>query len=99
MERTNPSVTIGKAVDHDVETGVDAALRGAGIVLIRWVGDVQGEMVIAVWITIIDRVNAFRRFPVAFLLLRADWIAAQGDAISLETFSVTKDRQFPVGFF
>ena len=45
MERTNPSVTIGKAVDHDVETGVDAALRGAGVVLIRWIGNVQREMV------------------------------------------------------
>ena len=99
MRCPNPALSVRQSVNHDVESGINSALRRARDVLRGRIGNVQREMVIALRIAIIDRVNALRGFVIAFLLLRPNWIATQCNAISLKHFATARDQQFPFRFF
>ena len=67
VERTDPSRTIWQSVNHDVASGRNAARRGLrNIVLIR-IGNVQGEMEIAVRFPPVDGVGAFRSAMISFV--------------------------------
>jgi len=99
MKRAHPAASILNSVDHDVETGGDAALCGACVIVIRGIGNVQRKMKAALRIPAVDLVDSFRRFHVALLFLRPDRAAAQRNAVSLEVPAVAKDRQFPGRFF
>src|SRR6266516_3047681 len=91
MKRANPAASILNSVDHDVKTSRDTALRGACVIIIRWIRNVQRKMKAALRISSIDLVNSFRRFRVALLFLRPDRAAAQRNAVSLEPSAVAKD--------
>ena len=99
MESADPAVSIRKSVNHDVESGINAALRRARNVLRGRIGNVESEMIVALRIAIIDRVNALRGFVIAFLLLRPNWVATQCNAISLKHLAIAQDRQFPFRLF
>lgn len=55
-------------------------------------------MKIAVWSAIIDCVNSFGCFHIAFLFFGSDRGMAQSDAIAPEFFTASPDRQFSRGF-
>ncbi len=95
MKRANPAASILNSVDHDVKTGRDTACGRTLVVFIRWIRNVQREMKTALRISAIDLVDSFRRFHVAFFLLRAERIPTQSDSIGLYLIAVAKDRQFP----
>ena len=48
------------------------------------VGDVQGQVVLAVGVAPVDGVPAFGRAAVAFTLLVAERVAAEGDAVGAD---------------
>ena len=76
MKRAEPTATIRKPVNHNVVAGRDPLRCGARSVFSGRIGNVEREMKIAMWIAIIDLVDAFRGFLVAFLLFRTGRIAA-----------------------
>src|SRR5207249_11981466 len=71
MKRANPATSISNSVDHDVRTSRDSVCSRTLVVLIRWIRNVQREMKTAFRISAVDLVDPFRRFHVAFFLLRA----------------------------
>ena len=75
MKRAEPTATIRKPVNHNVVTGREPPRCGARSVLSGRIGNVEREMKIATWIAIINLVDAFRGFLVAFLLFRTGRIA------------------------
>ena len=99
VRSSHPAPPIRQSVNLDVESGTNSALRRARGVLRGRIGNVEREMVIALRVAIIDRVNALRGFHIAFLLLRPNWIATQGNAISLKHLATAQDRQFSFRFF
>ncbi len=75
MKRAEPTATIRKPVNHNVATSREPPRCGPRSVFRGRIGDVEREMKIALWIAIIDLVDAFRGFLVAFLLFRTGRIA------------------------
>ena len=71
MKRANPAASVLNSVDHDVKTRRNSVCSRTLVVLIRWIRNVQREMETALRISAIDLVDPFRRFHVAFFLLRA----------------------------
>src|SRR6266566_2839124 len=90
MKCAHPAESISDSVDHNVKTGQDPALCSACVIIIRRIGNVQREMKAALRIPAVDLVGSFRSFHVALLLLWADRVAAQRNAISLELPAVAK---------
>src|SRR5262249_13485884 len=70
MKRANPAASVSNPVDHDVRTGRNAACSRTLVIFIRWIRNVQREMEAALRISTINLVDPFRRFHVAFFLLR-----------------------------
>lgn len=95
MELTNPAVPVLDPMNHNVGTCRDAPLSGALSVFIRWIGNMKGEMKIALRVSAIDRVDSFGRFHIAFFLFCAERIATQCDSITFDLPVIAKDRQFP----
>lgn len=87
-------MTVWQPVNHDVEPGRDTSFGCPYNILGGRIRNMQGKMVIAVWVPIVDGINAFRRFHIAFPFLRPNRIAPQSNAISLQQFAMMKDRQF-----
>ena len=56
-------------------------------------------MIVARRIAIIDCISALRGFVIAFLLLCPNWIATQGNPVSLKHLAIAQDRQFSLRFF
>ena len=71
MKRANPAASVLNSVDHDVKTSRNSVRSRTLVVFIRWIRNVQREMETALRISAIDLVDPFRRFHVAFFLLRA----------------------------
>ena len=70
MKRADPAATILKSVNHDVRTRRNAFYSRTLVIFIRRITNVQREMEAALWISAIDLVHPFRRFHVAFFVLR-----------------------------
>src|SRR3977135_2005894 len=84
MKRADPAAAVSDSVNHDVAPGRHS-LRGRTIdVALFRIRDGPGQMIIAIRFVEIDPVKAFRRALIAFLFFRADWRAAQSDAIRFE---------------
>src|SRR4030081_2023123 len=98
MRCPNPVLSVRQSVNHDVESGINSALGRARNVLRGRIGNVESEMIVALRIAIIDRVNTHRGFVIAFLLLRPNWVAPQCNVISLKHLATAQDRQFPFRF-
>ena len=71
MKRADPAASILISVNHDVRAGRNAMCSRTLVVFIRRIRNVQRETETALRISAIDLVDPFRRFHVAFLLLRA----------------------------
>jgi hypothetical protein len=71
MKRANPAASVLNSVDHDVKTRRNSVCSRTLVVFIRWIRNVQCAMETALRISAIDLVDPFRRFHVAFFLLRA----------------------------
>ena len=76
MKRAEPTATVRKPVNHNVVANRESTRRGTRSVFSGRIGDVQRKMKIAMWIAIVDLVDAFRGFLVPFLLFRTGRIAA-----------------------
>ena len=61
--------------------------------------NVQRQMVIAVRLMEIDRVNSFRGALIAFVFLWTDGSTAERDSICLKRVTVLQQRQSACGFF
>jgi len=75
MKRAEPTATIWKPVNHNVATSREPPRCGPRSVFSGRIGDMEREMKIAMWIAIINLVDAFWGFLVAFLLFRTGRIA------------------------
>src|SRR5207244_2313654 len=93
VKGADPAETILDSVNHDVESGRQAALSSSGVVLVGRIRDVQREVEAALRIAPIDLVNALRRFHVSFLPFWTDGIATERNPIRFQFLAVGEDRQ------
>jgi hypothetical protein len=83
MSAANPAEAIRQSVDVDVAARRDAASCRASPILRVGIGDVNGTVELAVGISAIKDVDAFRRSMVALLSLWANRVASQSDLVRL----------------
>ena len=69
MKCSEPAPAIRQTVNHDVASGGKALGRGAIDVVLLRIRNVQSEMVVAVGLVEVDRVNAFRGALIALVFL------------------------------
>src|ERR1041385_422988 len=93
LRAAEKSEAVREAVDHDVAPG-----RGAGAVERTRIGDVQSLVEAAGGVLCVDRVEALGGFVVAFALLGAGGIRAEGDRVGLQGLAVRVERQAASGF-
>ena len=98
MKRADPAATVSDSVNHDIAPGRHALRRGAIDVSLLRIRNVQRQMIIAVRFVEIDPVKSFGRALIAFLFLRADGRAAQGDAIRFQNGVTIQKREPACGF-
>jgi len=99
MKRADPAAAVSNSVNHDVASGRHSLRdRAIDIALFR-IGNVESQMIIAVGFMEIDPIESFGRALIAFLFLRPDGRAAQGDAIRFENVVAAKKREPARGFF
>src|SRR5438067_11105043 len=98
MKRADPAAAVSNSVNHDVAPGRHSLRGGAIDISLLRIRDVQGQMIIAVGFMEIDPIESFGRALIAFLFLRPDGRAAQGDAIRFENAVAAKKREPARGF-
>ena len=99
MEAPEPAAAVRQSVNHNVAAGRKTLSTGAIDIPLLRIRDVQCQMVIAVWLVEIDRVNSFRSALITFVFFWADGNIAQRDPICFERIAIPHERQPPRRFF
>src|SRR3954452_14258802 len=88
-----PSPAIRRAVNHDLAARPDSQPPGTSAVGGVRIRHMQRQVVLAVRVAAIDRVQPFGRFFVPLPLLRAVWIRSEADVIRAKRLAVSEESE------
>src|SRR5215471_9379375 len=92
------ALAVFEAVNHDVAAGGNSSSLGTLDVVRVGIGNMQRQIVAALWIAAVDDVATLGCTSVAFLLLVPDGVAAEGDAILAKDHIAAQQQHLAAGF-
>jgi len=84
MQRSEPSETVGQAVDHDVSAGIDPGFGRSGFLLEGRIRDMERSVESTTGIPAVENVGTFGSLVISSSLLRPNRFAAQRDLITFQ---------------
>jgi hypothetical protein len=85
-------------MDFDVATGASIEATCTGAIRGVWVGEVQRQIELTVFILRINNVFTFGRFVVSLPFLCTDWLASQRNSVCLQDAPIALKRHCPRRF-